>query len=53
MTAVLVLTRNEPHSIEMRKKMRQGDFEPVVQEFYQIRIIRDSILTHIRQEQKT
>lgn len=49
-TSVLALTRNEPHAIEMRENMRRGNFDPVVQEFYQVRVIRDSILAHIREQ---
>ena len=52
MTAVLVLTRDHPHAIEMRENMRRGNYEPVAQEFYQLRVIRESIFTHIREEQK-
>ena len=53
MTAVLVLTRDEPHAIEMRENMRRGNFDPVVQEFYQLRVIRDSIFERVREEQKS
>ena len=49
-TAVFVLTRNEPHAIAMRENMRRGNFEPVLQEFYQVKVIRDSIAAHIQTE---
>jgi hypothetical protein len=51
-TAVLALTRNEPHAIAMRENMRRGNFDPVLQEFYQVRVLRDSIIARISKEQK-
>jgi hypothetical protein len=51
MTAVTALTRKEPHAIEMRENLRSGNVEPVVEEFRQVRVIRDTIFAHIRKEQ--
>jgi hypothetical protein len=49
-TAVLALTRREPHAIEMRENLRAGNVAPVLEEFHQIKVIRDSVLAHIRKE---
>ena len=46
--AVLTLTRKAPHAIEMRENLRIGNIEPVIQEFSQVRVMRDSVLAHIR-----
>ena len=53
MCAVLALTRHGPHSIEMRQRLRDGDAGPVIAEFQQIRVIRDSIIAHISKEPKS
>jgi hypothetical protein len=50
MCAVLALTRRGPHAIEMRQRLRDGDTGPVITEFQQIRVIRDSIIAHISKE---
>jgi hypothetical protein len=47
MTAVSVLTRNFPHAIEMRNNMRAGNYEPVIAEFYQVKVVMDDIMTRI------
>jgi len=50
-TAVLALTRKCEHSIEMRKNLRTGNVEPVLQEFYQVKVARDTAFARIRGEQ--
>jgi hypothetical protein len=49
--SALALTRTSPHSIEMRQNLRTGNVEPVLREFYQVKVVRDSIFARIREEQ--
>ena len=49
-TAILALTRTSEHAIEMRKNLRTGNVEPVLQEFYQVKVARDTLLARIRGE---
>jgi hypothetical protein len=48
MVSVLALTRKGSYCIEMLANLRSGNAEPVLQEFHQLRVIRDSALEHIR-----
>jgi hypothetical protein len=52
MCAVMALTRRTPHAIEVRERLRAGDTEAAVEEFRQIQVIRDTIITHISKEPK-
>jgi hypothetical protein len=49
-TAVSVLTREEPHAIEMRENLRSGNVAPVLAELEQVRVARDSILARFSKE---
>ena len=46
-TATIALTRDFPRSIEMRQKMREGDFAAPLSEFRQLKGVTDGVLTHI------
>lgn len=48
MVAVLALTRKVPHALGMRENLRAGNAHPIIEEFYQVRVVRDSILDYIR-----
>jgi hypothetical protein len=52
MVAAMALTRNFPHSIEMRKQLREGNFGPALQEFHQVKVVTDDIMTKIGIEVK-
>lgn len=47
MVAATALTRDFPHAIEMRENLRKGNYEPVVAEFHQIKIVTDNIAARI------
>lgn len=47
MAAVIVLTRDFPHAIEMRRKMREGDYDSALAEFHNIKVVTDDIMTRI------
>ena len=47
MTAAIAVTRDMPHAIEIRQKMREGNYDPALAEFRQIKGVTDGILTHI------
>ena len=48
MVSVLTLTSTHPHCVEMRKNLRAGNVELVLQEFHQVRVVRDAALDRIR-----
>ncbi len=48
MVSVLTLTSKHPHCLEIRANLRAGNVEPVLQEFHQVRVIRDAALDYIR-----
>lgn len=47
MVAAITLTRNFPHAIEMRRNLREGNYQPVIGEFHQIKIVTDNIAAKI------
>lgn len=47
MAAVVALTRDMPHAIEMRKNMREGNYDAALAEFHQVKVVTDDIATRI------
>jgi hypothetical protein len=47
MTAATAFTRHMPHGIELRRKMREGNFQPALAEFHQIKVITDTVAARI------
>jgi|GEM_PF-5668157 hypothetical protein len=42
--AVLALTRDLPHAISMRRNFREGNFQPALDEFYQVKVITSDMM---------
>lgn len=47
MTAVIALTRNMPHAIELHRSMREGNYDLVFAEFHQVKVVTDDIAARI------
>jgi hypothetical protein len=47
MTAVVALTRDMPHAVELHRAMREGNYRPALQEFHQIKAVTDDIAARI------
>jgi|HubBroStandDraft_2_1064218.scaffolds.fasta_scaffold01489_3 hypothetical protein len=47
MTALVALTRDMPHAIEMHRDMREGKYDAALTEFHQVKIVTDDIMMRI------
>ena len=52
MAAVVALTRDFPHAIEMCRKLREGNFQPLLEEFHQVKVVTDDMMRKIGIEAK-
>jgi hypothetical protein len=50
-SAVLALIRNDPHAIDMREQLRNGNTEPALLQFRALGAARDLVLFRVRGEQ--